>query len=57
VIERVRLKERLRCTKPLTTLRSALSDPKLLGQILDADSWNAWRVLLIAAMGEELNID
>jgi len=40
--------------KPTTTIRKALADPKLLGKVLAAKSWRAWRVLLIAAMGEAL---
>ena len=36
------------------TMRRALSDSHLLGQALGDDSWLAWRVLLIAAMGEAL---
>jgi hypothetical protein len=40
--------------KPTVTLRQALNDPALLGSILASDSWAAWRVLLIAAMGEAL---
>jgi hypothetical protein len=39
------------------TLRKALSDPALLGNQLQGDSWKPWRVLLIAAMGESLNDD
>jgi hypothetical protein len=41
---------------PLTTptMRRALSDPALLGNALAGDSWAAWRVLLIALMGEPL---
>jgi hypothetical protein len=35
-------------------MRSALSDPALLGGVLAGDSWQAWRVLLIGAMGEQL---
>jgi hypothetical protein len=42
---------------PRTTLRRALADPNLLGSVLAGDSWKAWRVLLIAAMGEELLTD
>jgi hypothetical protein len=42
---------------PLCTLRRALSDPKLLGSALSGDSWQAWRVVLIAAMGEALTDD
>src|SRR5258705_10487839 len=37
-----------------TTMRAALEDPKLLGNMLAGDSWKAWRTLLIAAMGEPL---
>src|SRR5262245_52668339 len=57
MIERVLFKEQPHRTRALTTLREALQDPKLLGSILDDDSWNAWRVLLIAAMGEQLRLD
>jgi hypothetical protein len=42
---------------PQTSLRRALSDPNLLGRVLAGDSWRAWRVLLIAAVGEELQDD
>jgi hypothetical protein len=35
-------------------LRKALSDPALLGGVLAGESWRAWRVILIAAMGEPL---
>jgi len=37
---------------PTVTIRKALGDPALLGNVLAGDSWRAWRVLLIAAMGE-----
>ena len=40
--------------RPTVTMRKALSDPKLLGNALEGDSWAAWKVLLIAAMGERL---
>jgi hypothetical protein len=43
--------------KPLVTMRSALSRPDLLGNVLAGSSWAAWRVLLIAAMGERLTDD
>jgi hypothetical protein len=43
--------------KPQTTLRKALTDKALLGNVLKGDSWNAWKVLLIAAMGEPLRED
>jgi hypothetical protein len=39
--------------KPRFTMRRALDDPLLLGSVLDGDSWNTWRVMLIATMGEE----
>jgi hypothetical protein len=39
---------------PRITLRRALSDPQLLGRTLDGESWQSWRALLMAAMGEEL---
>jgi hypothetical protein len=42
---------------PRVSLREALDDPALLGGVLAGNSWRAWRVLLIAAMGEELTGD
>jgi hypothetical protein len=42
---------------PRVTLRAALNDPELLGGILGGDTWSAWRALLLAAMGEELEPD
>jgi hypothetical protein len=42
---------------PFVTMRRALSDRHLLGAVLGGDSWLAWRVLLIAAMGEALTDD
>ena len=42
---------------PFVTMRRALSDEHLLGGVLGGDSWLAWRVLLIAAMGETLTDD
>jgi hypothetical protein len=39
---------------PRTTLRKALADPQLLGGALSGESWQPWRALLLAAMGEEL---
>jgi hypothetical protein len=35
-------------------MREALADPQLLGGALPGDSWQVWRVLLIASMGETL---
>jgi hypothetical protein len=40
--------------KPTITIRKALADKGLLGRGLVGDSWSAWRMLLIAAMGEKL---
>jgi hypothetical protein len=39
---------------PTVSIRDALTDPALLGSILAGESWQAWRVLLIAGMGEAL---
>lgn len=36
-------------------MRRALSDPALLGNVLVGGSWRAWRVVLIATMGEALD--
>jgi hypothetical protein len=38
-------------------MRAALRDPDLFGEILPGESWAAWRILLIAAMGEALTDD
>ena len=38
-------------------MRRTVTDPKLLGSVLVGPSWEAWRVLLIAAMGEALTDD
>jgi hypothetical protein len=43
--------------KPLVTLRKTLKDKGLLSHVLKGDSWEPWRVLLIAAMGEALTPD
>jgi hypothetical protein len=40
--------------KPRCSLRKALADLKLLGHALVGDSWIVWRILLIAAVGEQL---
>jgi hypothetical protein len=40
--------------KPSITIRKALTDPKLLGKVLTGPSWQAWRTIMIAAMGEAL---
>jgi len=39
---------------PSVSIRKALSDKKLLGNILAGDSWLPWRVLLIASQGAAL---
>jgi hypothetical protein len=43
--------------KPTISLRRALADTQLLGNALPGASWQAWRTLLIAAMGEVLDDD
>ena len=43
--------------RPEVSLREALSDPQLLGNVLAGPSWQAWRVLLISSMGEALTED
>ena len=40
--------------KKLVSMRDALSDRALLADALPGDSWSAWRVILIAAVGEAL---
>jgi hypothetical protein len=40
--------------RPRITLRRALTDPKLLGNVLHGPSWLPWRSILLAAMGEKL---
>ena len=40
--------------RKLVTMRAALDDPDYFGTLLAGASWHAWRVLLIAIMGEEL---
>jgi hypothetical protein len=43
--------------RPTISIRKALSDPLLLGNVLSGTSWSAWRTLLTAAMGEPLTDD
>ncbi len=43
--------------KAFLPMRAALSDPDLFGRVLEGETWAAWRVLLIAAMGEALTDD
>jgi hypothetical protein len=40
--------------KKLVTMRQALSDHELLGHALEGDSWEPWKIVLIAVMGERL---
>src|SRR6185369_10762779 len=42
---------------PKVTLRKALEDPALLGDVLGGDTWKTWRIILLAAMGEPLTPD
>jgi hypothetical protein len=41
--------------KKLVPIRTALADKNLLGLVLEGESWSAWKAILIAAFGEELN--
>jgi hypothetical protein len=43
--------------KPKVSMRRALADDDLLGKALKGDSWFAWRIVLIAVMGERLEPD
>jgi hypothetical protein len=43
--------------RPTISLRVALADKGLLGNVLAGDSWAAWRILMIAALGEALSDD
>jgi hypothetical protein len=38
----------------LIPMRAALENKDIFGKVFEGDSWDRWRVLLIAAMGEEL---
>jgi hypothetical protein len=40
--------------KPTITMRTALADTALLGAVLSGATWDPWRALLIASMGEDL---
>ena len=37
------------------SMRESLDDPQLFANIMQGPSWYGWRVLLIAAAGEELD--
>jgi hypothetical protein len=39
---------------PLFTMREALEDPALLGNVLSGPSWATWRVMLMATNGDKL---
>lgn len=41
----------------ICTMRQALSDPDILGGVLPGETWDAWRVVLIASQGEPLTGD
>jgi methylase of polypeptide subunit release factors len=43
--------------RTLVSMREALSDPGYFGSVLAGPTWDAWRVLLIAIMGEPLNVE
>jgi hypothetical protein len=43
--------------RPRISMREALADPMIFGQIMPSTSWYGWRVLLIASAGEELTDD
>jgi hypothetical protein len=40
--------------RKLVTMREALASPLYFGDLLSGDSWRAWRILLIAIVGEKL---
>ena len=40
--------------QPKITLRRALEDPALLGGVLTGPTWDTWKVILLASMGEQL---
>src|SRR5262245_38574947 len=39
---------------PTVSIRQALADKQLLGQALSGSTWESWRILLTALMGEKL---
>lgn len=39
---------------PRISMRQALEDSRILGDVLQGDSWAVWRAMLIAALGEPL---
>ena len=38
--------------RKLVTMRTALESPDYFGQVLTGESWAAWRVIMLAIMGE-----
>jgi hypothetical protein len=40
--------------RPLLSVRDALRDPEVFGEVLSGSSWDGWRTLLIALCGEAL---
>jgi hypothetical protein len=44
-------------SRPRISMREALADPMIFGGITSGSSWYSWRVVLIAAAGEELTDD
>ncbi len=43
--------------RPIVSMRAALADGDLFAPLLGGDSWAAWRIMLMAAMGEALTDD
>uniref|UniRef100_UPI002269D650 hypothetical protein n=1 Tax=unclassified Methylobacterium TaxID=2615210 RepID=UPI002269D650 len=43
--------------RPLCTMREALADPAIFGEILPGETWAPWRAILIASRGEALTDD
>jgi hypothetical protein len=53
-MKRMPLIFRRRSVNAHISMREALADPELLGKTLAGPTWEAWRTLLIASMGERL---
>ncbi len=43
--------------KPLLSMRQALADAEVFGEVLSGDSWSSWRILLVALCGEALTAE
>jgi hypothetical protein len=41
--------------RPLLSMRDALRDPEVFGEVLVGSSWDGWKTLLVALCGERLN--